>query len=191
MSGQSEARDINRAMYNYLPNYYEDIRESRAIIDAESSAILQLNADMSDVLSQFFIDTATWGLANWERFVGVETDVSKPLSQRREFLKSKIRGVGTVTVGLIKSVAESYANGSVEVVEDNANFKITVRFTGKYGVPDNLVDIQQALRDIIPAHLEVGFKFTYVTYSQLSGKYATYGALSSSGKTYGDILTDQ
>ncbi|MCK1985159.1 MULTISPECIES: YmfQ family protein [Peribacillus] len=184
-------RDINQAMHDYIPRYYDEIREANAVIDAESAVIAKLNADTNDVLDQFFIDTATWGLANWERFAGVPVDESKPLSQRRGFVKSKIRGVGMVTVSLIKSVAESYVNGEVVIIEDNANYKITVRFVGKLGVPDNQPDIEKALRDIIPAHLAVAFEFTYATYTQLKAKYASYTALKTSAKTYGFILTDK
>lgn len=69
--GTENTRDINRAMYDYMPKYYEDIREARAIIDAESAQFEQLHADIADVLAQFFVDTATWGLTNWERICGI------------------------------------------------------------------------------------------------------------------------
>ena len=172
----------------YLPRYYEEIREAQAIVSADESAINQLNADIDDVLAQFFVDTATWGLANWERICGISTDETKPIDQRRSVVKSKLRGIGTVTVGLIESVAESYANGDVEVIEDNANYTIAIKFVGKLGVPPNLDDIKKALRDIIPAHLVVNYVFTYVTYDQLKTQFASYSAMASSGKTYDDIL---
>ncbi len=63
-------RDINRSMYNYMPRYYEDIKEAREIIDTESDAFKQIKNDARDVLNQFYIDTATWGLAKWERLLG-------------------------------------------------------------------------------------------------------------------------
>lgn len=177
-------------MHNYLPRYYEDIREANAIIDTESAQIEKLNADAEDVLNQFFIDTATWGLANWEAFCGLPTDESKPISQRRELLKSKVRGVGTVTVGLIKSVAESYNNGQVDVIEDNANYTVTIKFVSTYGVPDNLDDIQKALRDIIPAHLAVNFSFMFVTYDTAKSTYVNYDAIVATGYTYSQLLTN-
>ncbi|WP_182503072.1 YmfQ family protein [Peribacillus huizhouensis] len=175
-------------MSDYLPKYYEDIREVNAIIKAESEAFEQFNEDAADVLAQFYIDTATWGLAFWEWLCGIPVNESKPINQRRELLRSKLRGIGTVTVGMIKNVAESYANGEVEIIEDSPNYTITVKFVGKLGVPANLADIQQALRDIIPAHLIVGFEFTYVTYNQLREKYVNYDALKASGLTYAELL---
>jgi Uncharacterised protein conserved in bacteria (DUF2313) len=160
--GTENTRDINRAMYDYLPSYYEDIREARAIIDAESAQFEQLHADIADVLAQFFVDTATWGLANWERICGIPVDESKPIDQRRSVIKSKLRGIGTVTVDLIKNVAEAYYNGEVEVTEQPSLYTVKIKFVSKLGVPPNLADIQNALREIIPAHLAIDFEFSYL-----------------------------
>jgi len=186
--GTDLTRDIKRDMFDYMPKEYEDYAESNAVITAEAAEFEKLNADISDVLNQFFIDTATWGLAEWERICGIPTDETKPIDQRRSVIKSKLRGIGTVTVGLIKNVAESYANGEVAVIEDSAHYTITVKFVGKLGVPPNLNDIKNAIRDIIPAHLAVDYAFTYVTYDQLKSQFATYDAMAASGKTYDDIL---
>lgn len=220
MSEVNYKRDVRQAMHDYLPKYYEDIREARAILDGEADQIIRLNADINDVLAQFFVDTATWGLAYWERMIGdenagkddatthdsleannvmyetidyvtwntLEAMFPQETDQRRANLKAKIRGFGTVTTALIKSVAESYANGEVEVIEDTANYAITINFVGELGVPEKISDIQTALRVIIPAHLTVAYTFKYVTYDQSEITYATYDDLTLSGKTYDDIL---
>jgi hypothetical protein len=188
--GTELTRDIQRDMFDYLPKEYEDYRESHAIIVTEAAEFESLNDEIADVLAQFFVDTATWGLANWERLVNVTVDESKPIDQRRSVIKSKLRGVGTVTVGLIKNVAESYSNGEVAVTESASTYTISIKFVGKLGVPPNMADIQQALRDIIPAHLAINYEFTYVLYDELKAKYTTYDALATSGNSYEFILTD-
>jgi hypothetical protein len=188
--GTDLTRNIERDMFDYMPKEYEDYRESRAIVQAEAKQFEALHADIADVLAQFFIDTATWGLANWERLVGVVPDESKPLSQRRSVVKSKLRGVGTVTVDLIKNVAESWYGGDVEVTEQSALYKVTVKFVSSYGVPENLADVEKALRDIIPAHLDLAFEFRFVTYDTLKTQYATYGAITASGLTYVEIISN-
>ncbi|MGC4378411.1 YmfQ family protein [Fictibacillus sp. Mic-4] len=181
-----QKRDLKYAMHSYLPNYYEEIREANTIIDVESMAIEQLNSDIQDVLNQFFVDTATWGLANWESLCGIPTDESKPYDQRRSVIKSKIRGIGTVTVSLIKNVAESYANGGVTVTEDSENYTIKVKFVGKLGIPPNIDDIKNVLREIIPAHLVITYEFTFLTYDQAKVQFASYDAMLA--KTYDDVL---
>jgi len=160
--GTDIERNIERDMFDYMPREYEDLRESRAIIQAEAAEFETLNAAIADVLAQFYVDTATWGLANWERICGIPINESKPIDQRRSVIKSKLRGIGTVTVGLIKNVAEAYYNGQVEVIEQPSLYTVKIKFVSKLGVPPNLADIQNALREIIPAHLAIDFEFSYL-----------------------------
>ncbi|MFS0841176.1 YmfQ family protein [Paenibacillus sp. 1P03SA] len=173
------SRDINREMLDYLPKIYGDSRVVRSIIDPESKEFTALNGAIREVLDQFFIDTATWGLERWERLCGIVPDTSKPYDQRRSVIKSRIRGVGTVKVALIKEVAEAYLNGEVDVVSDTANYHVVCTFIGKRGVPANMADIQKAIRDILPAHLGVTFKVTYLP----------WGELIRAGKTWGDLTS--
>ena len=63
-------------MYDYIPKYYEDIREARAIIDTDADSISGLIVNIDDVLAQFHVDTATWGLEIWERFVGLPSNAT-------------------------------------------------------------------------------------------------------------------
>lgn len=183
------SRDIKRAMGDYLPKYYADSPEMQNIIDVESSEMTTLNAAIVDVLNQYFVDKATWGLAYWERVCGIPTDESKPYTQRRSVIKSKLRGVGTVTVALIKNVAEAYLNGEVEVAEDSANYTINVTFVGKLGVPANLNDIKNALREIIPAHLAIGYEFVYLTFGDLAASGKTFADIEAAGLTFGELST--
>ncbi|GGJ68313.1 hypothetical protein GCM10008982_17060 [Anoxybacillus voinovskiensis] len=149
-------------LFQYLPNYYQDIREFQTLIGTENEEVEQLSATIDEVLEQFYVDTATWGLANWERICGIPVDESKPIEQRRSVIKSKLRGIGTVTVALIKNVAESWYNGEVEVTEQPSLYTVKIKFVSKLGVPPNLADIQNALREIIPAHLAIDFEFSYL-----------------------------
>lgn len=149
-------------LFQYLPNYYQDIREFQTLIGTENEEVEQLSVTIDEVLEQFYVDTATWGLANWERICGIPVDESKPVEQRRSVVKSKLRGIGTVTVALIKNVAESWYNGEVEVTEQPSLYTVKIKFVSKLGVPSNLADIQNALREIIPAHLAINFEFSYL-----------------------------
>jgi uncharacterized protein YmfQ (DUF2313 family) len=159
--------EIRAAMGDYIPPYYRSSVIAGNILDREGTELASLNADIADVLAQYFVDTATWGLANWERVCGIPTDEAKPVSQRRSVIKSKLRGVGTVTVALIKNVAEAYVNGEVDVTENNATYTINVRYISTIGRPDNLADIENALREIIPAHLAITYQFRYLAINEI------------------------
>lgn len=165
--GTNRTRDVNRDMYDYMPTDYREINESSAIVDAESKEVKQVYDEISDVLDQFFIDKATWGLSQWERICDIPTDETKPYDQRRSVIKSQIRGIGTVTSELIKNVSDSYTNGEVNVSEDNVNYTVIITFTSIFGRPPNIDDTKKALRDIIPAHLGIDFQFRYYTIDEV------------------------
>lgn len=154
-------------MFDTMPKYYEEGRISRNIIERQAKEFADLDAAIKDVLDQYFIDTATWGLAKWEAVCGIPTDETKPLDQRRSVIKSKLRGIGTVTVEMIKNVAEAYLNGEVDVTNNYANYEVIVTFIGKIGIPPNLDDIKNALREIIPAHLGITYKFRYLLIKEI------------------------
>lgn len=175
-------------MIDLLPNYYDESPEVDAIMDAGAQEFESIKQNAKDLLDQLFIETATWGLSSWERIAGIPVSESKPIDQRRSLLKSKLRGNGTVTVELIKNVAESFQYGEVSVIENNSNYAITIKFVGKYGIPPNLNDIKSALLELIPAHLAVNFEFTYVIYREVKANYSTYGDLKAANLSYAELL---
>lgn len=177
----------NRNLIDYVPPYYNELLESREILSAEDAEFARLNASIDDLLLQFRVSTATWGLREWERICGIPTDTSKTLGERRSNVKARLRGAGVVTAGHIKNVADGYYGGETEIIEKPSEYTVVIKFTSSYGVPTNLTDLQSVLREIIPAHLAIAYEFKFVTYGILKGTYATYDALASGGKTYDEI----
>lgn len=171
-------------MTNYLPRYYEGGYIVGNIVGQEASEMTALNAAIYDVLAQFYVGTATWGLDRWESICGIKTDVTKPDDQRRSVILSKLRGVGTVTAALVESVAESFANGEVALTEDSATYTVEIAFVSTLGIPPNLADIQQAIRDILPAHLAVNFVFVFISFGTLEGYGKTFGQIETAGLTF-------
>ena len=189
--GTDLTRDIKRSLYDYMPKEYEDYRESVAITETEAVELELLNARVSDALDQFFVSTATWGIESYEVDCGIIPDANKPIDQRRSVVKSKLRGTGVTTTGLIKNVAEAYSNGDVEVAEDNPNYNVIIKFVGTLGVPPNMDDFERSIRGIIPAHLKYTLEYTFITYDLVKTKYADYNAVVASGLTYDELLVTE
>ena len=123
------------------------------------------------LLDQLVVETATWGLKYWEQTLGIPVDEAKELDYRRSRIKSRLRGAGVTTVALIQNVAESFSNGAVAVTEYPAQCRLEIKFVGTIGIPPNMDDLTQTLRDILPAHLEWAYVFVFNT-------WATAGALT-------------
>ncbi len=187
--GTDIERDVSRTMFDTIPRDYGELEESKQLLESEAIELELLHDRISDTLDQFYIETASWGIASWEVEVGIAVNPLKPLEERRSAVKAKLRGAGTTTKALIENVAEAYSNGDVEVVENNATYSVVIKFVGTLGVPSNIPDLEKALREIIPAHLTYTLEYTYVTYDEVASTYASYNALAASGLTYANLLT--
>ena len=156
------------SLIDKYPVYWLASEPTVGIINAIGGETDELRASLSDLLAQCNVETATWGLALWERQLGIDTDVEKPYDYRRSRILSKLRGTGTVTVAMIKNMAESFSNGEVDVIEDAANYHFDVKFVGTMGIPPNMDDLTAAIEEIRPAHLTYAYIYVYRTW-QMAG----------------------
>lgn len=151
------------------PEYYQDVGEMQALAAAEGSQLDRLRAELAEQLQQRFASTATWGLEDWERELGITAQSVMPLEQRRAVVRSKIRGFGKFSGQLLKSVAQAYENGQIEVGYDPAVSTFTIRFVSTLGLPPNLADLKAAVGDVLPAHLLVKYVFRYLLVREVQG----------------------
>ncbi|WP_242856117.1 putative phage tail protein [Ruminiclostridium josui] len=131
------------ALIDLLPPNYKNSREVIELQGAFEHWTEALNIAKDDLFLQLNVSTATWGLNMWEKALGIEIDVSKPLEYRRTRIMSKLRGAGTTTKEMIKNVSESYANGEVDVIENNPDYCFTIKFVGLKGIPPNLMILKK------------------------------------------------
>lgn len=157
---------LNPDLMGYLPRYYEKSAIMKAIQEVAAPELGRLKYTVTDILSQYFINTATWGLALWEKELGIPIDTGKPTEQRRSVVKAKLRGIGTVTKAMIRQTAEAYSGGEAEVMEYPAEYRFVIRFTGQRGVPPNMGDLTRTIEGIKPAHLAVSFEYTYLYWDE-------------------------
>lgn len=155
--------DLNK----YVPEYLRDIKELKAIYDAQGAELGSFNYYLDDFKKQFSVITATWGLSFWEEEFGVETNLNLGYEDRREVILAKIRGQGITTKEMIKEVAKSFTGGDVNIIEDNEKSKFIVQFIGIKGIPKNLEGFKNMIEDIKPAHLEYELKYTYTEWNEL------------------------
>jgi len=178
-------------MMGYLPPYYASSKIMQAIMQAEGLEFDALNLALSDILNQFFVETATWGLDIWEKMLGIPTVPGKPDEQRRSLIISKIRGIGTVNVALMHNVASSYVYGTIEIIDNPATYSFTVKFCDVRGVPPNIEDLKAVIETIKPAHLAVNYQFTYTLVEDLINWGTRVGDLIVGNVTVGQLMTWQ
>lgn len=154
-------------MLEYGPVYYQSSRIYGVYLDALGAEMDLLRQGINEILDQFFVSTSTWGLERWEEELGLTSYAGKPDDFRRSRVISKLRGIGTITIGMVDKVAESYVYSDVNIINHPDSYSFTVKFVDIRGVPPNLNDLKAAIEEIKPAHLEVVYEFTYTTWGEV------------------------
>lgn len=184
-----ERDELVETFLNYSMKEYSESDLFTNLMRISAGVAIEEQQEFEDVRAQFDINTATWSIPDWENEFGVPLDKDKPLEQRKSVVKSKMRSTGATRLRLIKKVAESFEYGEVGVTQDIPNYLITITFVGKFGIPPNIEDIQLALREIIPAHLEVKYVFTYLTWDELDSYKYTWDQLDALKLTWDELET--
>lgn len=154
-------------LFSYLPAYYETSRVMRSDMDTKGHEMDHFYQALKETFQQFFVRTATWGLPRWETELGIETDLNKPLEQRRAVVESKLRGGGKFSGKLVQNVAAAYERGAVNISFQPSEWAFTITFVDTIGVPPNLSDLQNMIEQIKPAHLVARYVFRYLRIKEI------------------------
>lgn len=154
-------------MIEDAPDYYQGALSFEAIQEAKAQELDDVEAKIKDLQLQLNPATATWGLKYYERELGIPEDRRRSLADRRSNIISRKRGFGNFSADLVKSVARSYTNGEVEVKVTPVTFDIEIKFVSATGVPPNLDDFKAAIDNIIHAHMDVTYRYRYLTIDEV------------------------
>jgi uncharacterized protein YmfQ (DUF2313 family) len=160
-----------------LPDYYSDNVTMNELQGILTTDINNLALGFHETIDQCFVNTASSLLSRYEKIYGIDVDITKSDTFRRERIKAKIRGTGTVTKQMIMDTAASYSNGEVKIIEDPANCSFKIKFVGTKGLPPNMTDLTLTIEEIKPAHLAFSFEYVYQTHGELQSY--TYDELSN------------
>ncbi len=137
----------------------EEIEDFEVIYKIQQEEIDKLNKDIREALAQFFVYRATWGIQDWETFLGLVTNSTSQLEDRQSSVIAKLRGQGTSTVQVIENVAQSFVkDDKVTVIEDNPNSRFIIDFNSDK--VKKISDIEKAVGEIKPAHLDYDIGIT-------------------------------
>lgn len=143
------------------PRYYKSAEMAR-LWETADAIFAPLWQAVFDVERQLDVSTATWGLALYERDYGLMPNVSETDNERRARIKSRMRGAGTSTTEMLQNLAAAYVDGQTSINDLQELFRLQVQFTGPLGIPTNLDDLTNALRDARPAHMEIEYLLRYL-----------------------------
>ena len=154
------------SLINKLPSFYDN-NITKPIQNSFDIEVNSINDEVDNVLNQFYVDSATYGLDYWERMLGISKN-NFDIDTRRENIKAKMRSRGTTTVSVIKNICEAYSNGIVEIIVNHSDYSFVIDFVGTIGIPKAFAELDKTIEEIKPAHLAHSYKFNYNTNSDIS-----------------------
>lgn len=179
------------SLSKYQPVYYKKSELMKTINNALEKEFDRLKAASEKISDESNIMTSTEWIEEWERSVGIETNINLTLTQRRSRVLSRYRQIGATTKDRVKAIVEAYTRGSVDIIENSANYTVLIEFTDIIGKPDNMEGIIEQLKTIMPAHLAVEFKYKYRTWRDVLNTGKTWRELFDAGYTWNDILNKE
>lgn len=174
-------------LLSYMPAYYQTSDVMANICNANAIELNNFNTQLQNTQNQFFVDSADSTLSRWEQEFGIEVNDNLNTAYRISRIKSKMRGQGTCTVSLIQNVANSFDNGTAQVIEHPSTYTIEIKFISDYGIPPNISDLQNAVSVIMPAHLAIVYTFTYMTWDQHDGYSHTWSVWDAKTLTWDEF----
>lgn len=180
LNNEAEKNKGAEILKSYVPYEIQNSYIFKEIFNAYGDIFDKLEVDISDLFLQVLPQTATeWGISLWEKRIGILTNTSKTLEERRARVLAKLVNKGTTTVEVIKQICRNFAS-EVEVVQHNSDYYFEVNLLSSLGFPYSLEGMYDSIDIVKPAHLGTKYKLTSLS------KGKSYYKLAA---TTGEIIT--
>lgn len=150
---ESDVEHRRQEMMDSLPPYYQESPEANAIMHGNAWEIERKRAEAQDLLNQFFVSTATWGLDYWDRVLDLEPQPRMTIEKRRSRIIAKLGGAATATKEYLEGVINAYTrDGSAKIYEFNKEYRFEAEVTASQLLDAGV--IYREIDQLKPAHLE-------------------------------------
>lgn len=145
--------DISR----YLPKFLAKDKVMFHMLAACSTQHEKQRLILDDLSNQFFAQTATWGLAEWERLVDITPQDGADIAARRAAVLLKLRMPPSVTVDFLEKLINQYIADKSGTVTDHPE-----TYTTDFSIPlldkESMAGVTRDVRIYIPAHIGPVYK---------------------------------
>lgn len=136
----------------HLPKFLpidDDFKNTELISDDEHE---KLRLAVLDVKNQLFVETATWGLSDWERVLDLSVKENANLEDRRIQILLKLQGANTVSETFMNNLINMFCEDkSGYIIQHNPEYWFEVVLNGNQKL--DLDSLSDAIETYKPAHL--------------------------------------
>ena len=122
-------RNQTSNLARYLPQFLQEDEHFKATLAACSTEHEKYRLLIDEITNQFYIETATWGLGDWERILDLKPDVDDDYEQRRNRILLKLSGeslMGEKKYGIDEKRLAEYAAQIKEVHDMGVQIGIVI-----------------------------------------------------------------
>lgn len=172
----------------YLPVFLYLSPEFKAIQDSLQKEHERQRLAQIDVAKQFHAETATWGMAAWERMLGINVNTSVDLETRRASVLAKMGKPPTVTPAFLTRMINLFTTvAATQIVEHPSEYTVDI-YLPDSGTHD-FTKIDEAVNTYLPAHL--GHTYHFKTHLDASEYIGTVIRMASRGVECGLLANDE
>lgn len=148
----------------HLPKFLpidDDFKNTELISDDEHE---RLRLAVLDVKNQLFVETATWGLSDWERVLDLSVKENADIEDRRIQILLKLQGTTTVSETFMNNLINMFCkNKSGYIIQHNSEYWFELCTSGDDEI--KWKELLKAVNTYKPAHL--GFAVVIRIISQI------------------------
>lgn len=140
-----------------VPPFVAQMREIAELFIAEQPELDRMEKELTELLKQFYIKSATYSLDQWEDEFGIERNSSLTLMQRRARVLAKLNSNPPATVKMLENlVFQILSANAVTIVEHPSEYHFDVYVNSDYLI-ETFEIADEAVRLARPAHLSYKF----------------------------------
>lgn len=204
--------DIRERMELAIPPWWQGLLEAREFQRVTAEELARLWTEFYTFQDGRYATLATTQLRKWEMLLGLNVSESNSVTwgssetrligymegktwgeleydyeTRRSAVLSRLRGFGPMTRSRIINMAKAYTGGSVKITEYPGEYRVEIEFTDVIGIPLGIDNLKQILREAMPAHIQLDFKYKYITWNQFDAKGWTFNDLDAQDLTWDEF----
>jgi len=173
-----------------LPDFLLSDPITAAISEALHLVGIRALEAVASAEAQFSPATATWGMDQWERILGISPKQGMTLEQRRQAVMSKFSGKRLATKEAVEDLIHTITGHQTMITEQFAKYQLELSFLGDEPgfLEMDAEALYESVKNVLPAHLQICLKpVTWqsieqaaMTWSKLEQTFSTWGALEAS-----------
>lgn len=174
--------DYNEQMLNYYPEVIKSIREFQGLIATQSLQVEEMHEALVKILGNSYISTSDeTRIVEWEKMLGItplpqgEDNEETWLKDRRETILARLYSTPKLNSKSISDIVSIFTGGGAESYFSPSDSTIVIRIRPPKGSKQyKFQNVEQELRNKIPAHLTFTVSRAYFTWLQARSLWATW-----------------